>query len=251
MDGPLASLILPHDGRIVRAATKRFQEPIVFIHHFGGNALTTRRHQELVNELGFDAVSMSLSHNQVPRIRDLAKPPYKTWIEIWTDELGEILDAIPGQKIIFSLSSPSFAALKTLGELGRTDIPAWICDGGPFLNAMTCLRNFYRVETEVPRPVIPALAAAATVILGGIDFDRRAHAWVRKLPLTLPVLSIRGEKDEIVPARCTEKLFASNRSLALTKVTIPECGHLEGLKTHAAIYMAAVKQFLGAHGTRA
>lgn len=252
MDGTLATSgqvnrALPHEGHRFAAANKRFQETIVFLHHFGGNWESTRRHQHFVGDLGFDCVSLTLSRNRVPQPKDFIDFPSRTWMSVWIQELKEILDLIPGRKILFSFSTPSVAALGTIVTENRSDIAAWICDGGPFLHSLHCLGNYLRYQTKTPAALILPIAWLSRTLMGGVNFETTISNWIRHYPAETPVLSVRCGEDRLVPLEAAAQLFDVNPNVPLQVLQIPEADHLEGLRLFPKIYEPAVSQFLTKH----
>ena len=220
---------------------------VVFIHHYGGNRSTSRRHQRLMRGLGFDVMAFELSHNEIPEWRGLRPKhlPLKKGgpIAAWVTELEAVLDRIPGPKIIFSFSFPSVTVPALLGQRPRSDVRAWICDGGPFLDMFQCQLNLFThaQPTRGWRKVL--LAAAAWLVMGGPLYAGRVRKWMKNLNPSLPILSFRAERDLLVPPLSVAKFFATNPELNVQVELLPEIGHLEGLKTNSGLYSARVAQF--------
>jgi len=131
---------LPHREELYHAKQKKFAATIVFVHHVGGSKATVRRHQEFVGELGFDSVSFNLSFHTLATSQRL---PFTNdfrfgVLEVWTEELHQVLTALPGKKVIYSFSMPSAAAAAAIAQRNATDILGWITDGGPFVQLMKC-----------------------------------------------------------------------------------------------------------------
>ncbi len=64
MNLPKSRNLIPGEGAILSSPNKKYEELIVFVHFFGGNKLSMRRHVDFVNELGFDALTFNLSFDQ-------------------------------------------------------------------------------------------------------------------------------------------------------------------------------------------
>jgi hypothetical protein len=209
----------------------------VFTHHFGGHGSSTKRHQDFVNELGFDCVSFSLDCEWKPSMRMSLR-------EVWVAQLTHILDQVPGDKILYTFSSPSMVTPQVLIEGHRTDIRAWICDGGPFLDLFHCFQNYYKHQKDFTGVMNRVAASLGYVVIGAVGLSRRVRRWMAAFPPDVPVLSIRAGHDHLVSERAIDSFFAAGAQMNLQKVAIPEAEHLEGLKNFPNIYKPAVKEFL-------
>jgi pimeloyl-ACP methyl ester carboxylesterase len=232
---------------------KKFRETVLFIHHFGGNRSTTRRQQELVKELGFDAVSFDLELNASPAWRGAIIEGWRALRRVqmgtdlkatWAKQISEMCDLIPGDKIIFSLSSPSAAALKVIAEREKKDIKAWVCDGGPFLLLYSSFIRFYALKTNFPGWARPFASAMAFRLFGGFEYNKQMKQWIENFPLSLPILSVRAGEDKLVPPASIKEVFDPNPKLDLTVLNIPLAEHLEGLKKFPELYKKIVGDFL-------
>ena len=229
--------------RLSRAETRLFKETIVFIHHFGGHGASTKRHQDFVNEIGFDCISFTLDCEWKPEM-DM------TLREVWCEQLTSVLDQTPGDKIIYSFSSLSMVVPQILVEDGRKDIRVWVCDGGPFLELFHCFQNYYTYQKNVTGFKNVVSTSVGYVLMGALGLNHKVRRWMKSFPATLPVLSIRAGHDKLVPVRAIEKFFAAGTQMNLLKFEIPEAEHLEGLKTFPNIYKPVVTEFLFRYGTR-
>lgn len=253
-------LKLPYDGELLLSPNKKFKETIVFVHHFGGNKRTTKRHQNLVLELGFDCVTFNLFENSqgkeidgFERVKRLILHLFKgkkTYVANWTKELNDILNSIEGSKIIFSLSSPSTSAVGVLGKLKRKDIKAWVCDGGPFVQIWSCFKNYAALETKTKNPIISYIhTTLGFIFFGGLGYNRRMTLWLKDLPKDLPILNFRAALDQLVPEKAIEGFFALNVELEPEVVRLEHSGHLEGIKTEKGLYHSKLSDFLSKHAT--
>lgn len=235
------------------AAAKKFRETVVFVHHFGGSQKTVLRHLRLVNSLGFDAVRFNLVFNDLK----LGEPiPITSNLKfgachVWRDEIESILNAIPGRKIIYSFSMPSVAALGAIANRKASDISGWVCDGGPFLQILRCTYNLLEHEYHVENPLLRAVYAAAVYPIFGTGVEFNVRNWGAALPAKFPVLSIRGEKDPLVPISAIEDVFAFAQQIDLQRLSLKEGGHLDGLKKFPDLYEPTARAFLTRVGTSA
>ncbi len=247
----MSELDLPFEAQVNPAPNKRFQETVVFVHHFGGGLRTTLRHMRLVNNLGFDAVRFELQFNKMelsnlfPITADLKIGARNIWME----QVEAVLNAIPGKKILYSFSMPSLGALGAMANRHAADISGWVTDGGPFLQLMRASNNLFEHEYDVKNPLLRYLYSGASYFAFGFGTEVSVPRWLEELPKGFPVLSIRGGKDPLVPCSAINAVFNQVDHLALEKLFIPDGGHLDGLKKFASVYEPAVKGFLTKVGT--
>jgi pimeloyl-ACP methyl ester carboxylesterase len=238
---------LPLDGRWHCTPKREFEEVVVFVHHYGGNRSSVKKHADFVSALGFDSVCFTLG------------APYRPgWIkrtplgdiryglrQRWETEIGRILDAIPRPKIIYSFSFPSIPAACALAEREAQDVRAWICDGGPFLMPVQCFWNYYTHHERTPALWLrTARVAAGVAALGMWNLKEDLYQALEKLPANFPVLSVRYWQDQLVPIAAIDEAFSGNHRLKLETLTLPEGDHIEGLQNHPAEYKPRVAQFL-------
>lgn len=238
---------LPYSGFRHYATHRRFEEVIVFVHHFGGSPLTMTRHLKMASELGCDSVAFQLKFND---LKLWSRPPFTRHFrfgvrEVWAEQITDILNRIPGPKILFTLSSPSSAALLSMVERQCRDIKAWICDGGPFAQLSRCLWNLFKfkmVERNLFTRTIKV--AFAHQVLGGYNYIRQSRAALAKLPPQFPILSIRSWNDQLVPMQAIEEFFALHKKLNIEVLSLPEIDHLQGLSRATDIYCSRVNGFI-------
>ncbi|RYZ63870.1 MAG: hypothetical protein EOP05_22895 [Proteobacteria bacterium] len=234
-----------------KAPQKRFQETIVFVHHFGGGMRTTLRHLRLVNNLGFDAVRFELAFNSF-EARNLLPISADLKIgarHIWMEQIESVLNAIPGKKILYSFSMPSLGALGAIANRHANDITGWVTDGGPFLQLMRASNNLFEHEYHVKNPLLRLAYTGGSYMMFGWGTEVSVPRWLEELPKGFPVLSIRGGKDPLVPVSAINAVFNQTDCLGLEKLFIPDGAHLDGLKKFASVYEPAVKGFLTKIGT--
>lgn len=240
------AVVLPFDGEMARASERRFQETIVFVHHFGGDRRTTLRHRKFVNKLGFDAVSFTLNFNHFNPVRGL---PISSDLafgarHLWTEQIEAVLNAIPGRKIIYSFSMPSNSAFEAVARRHAEDVGAIICDGGPFLQLAKCTWNLYQHEFAIRSRVLRAVFTGLGMLMvgPGLEFDLKEE--LAALPGGLPVLNVRGTEDPLVPIEAIEEFLAYAPQVSLKTLTLDGGHHLDGLKRFPELYTPAVEDFL-------
>lgn len=227
------------------APEKRFQETILFIPFYGGKKPQIRRHVELANELGFDAVDVEMDTSMLnfPN-RVFSSQRGLGYKHVWADQVERLLNEIPGRKIIFSFSNPSSGAIEALARRKAVDVAALICDGGPTARYWDSLVKYYTSET--PLPIAPARWAAATLLtpLWSLNARGTLAEDLAQFPAGFPVLSIRGWKDHLIPPKHIDEVFEPHLNLNWRKLSLPEAGHLNGLRDFPEDYIPPVRDFL-------
>ena len=123
-----------------------------------------------MSELGYTSVTFNQSFHSKDRIRyepHLLPTLIRGLRHIWTQELHDVLDSIEGDKVIFSFSLPSSAALKAIGQRRAKDITAWICDGGPFLHIHRCYWNYFTHQQRLSNLIQREAAVLGSYLLFG------------------------------------------------------------------------------------
>lgn len=237
----------PSDGQLYPAPRKKFQELIFFVPFFEGTKKSMRRHIEFVNELGYDAFAFTLQDDF-----SVLKPPLSSrkhfgFKHLYADQIEELLNQLPGKKIIYSFSNPTAAAIEALSYRKCEDVSALICDSGPSGKFMKSVRNLYSHHKSAgPFPVVMMITPIFSYIWSHkLHKDTLEH--LATFPQDFPILSIRGWKDRIIPPDHIDALFDPQTHLDLQKLSLPEGGHLNGLKDFADQYCPSVERFLAAH----
>ncbi|MES2856181.1 MAG: alpha/beta hydrolase [Bdellovibrionota bacterium] len=242
---------LPFEGELTPAPHRKFKETIVFVHHFGGSKRLLKRHLEFVNELGFDAIRFSVSPNEkLPK----SLLPNKGGLKFgarhaWADQVETILNHVPGKKIIYSFSMPSNGALEAIARRKAEDVSAWVCDGGPFAQILRCTWNLLTHEQKVENRFLRGIASGFAYLFFGLRLKAELKALAREIPKDFPVLSIRGEKDPLVPVSAIVDIFEELPQLDLEVLILAEGVHLDGLKNDPELYKPAVERFLSRSAT--
>jgi pimeloyl-ACP methyl ester carboxylesterase len=229
------------------ADEKKFPETVVLVHHMWGNRNSTWRHYRLLNEMGYDCISFDLLMGS--RHKDkatyhpyIAKYIYRGVFYLWHKQITSILDEIEGDKIVYAFSGPSLSAFWACGK--RTDIKKIICDGGPFKRIYHNTKNFFRYEVGITLPILNPLASFFGTSIWGVGpldkLDRVLKAWDPKVP----ILSIRGIKDNIVHIDSMREVFTDHTHLDLSVLELPDGKHLDGLREFPDEYKASLEKFL-------
>ena len=243
---------LPHSGFLQPAPQRRFEEVIVFVHHFGGSPQRLSQHIQLVNDLGFDAVAFQL---QLSSPKKMFRPPltrdYKWGVsKVWEEQISDILKAVIRPKIVMSFSSPSGAALNAISDRPPGDVKGAICEGGPFTQVKRGYWNYFTHEFKIGNPVVRAgMAYMVYYLLGGSNFMPLSKERLKKLPPDFPLLSVRAWNDRMVSMKAIEEYLAGLDHIAIEVLSLPEIDHLQGLTRAPEEYKPRVERFLTSIGT--
>lgn len=234
---------LPYDGTFYYAKNKKFSETIFFVHFYEGSKLLLKRHIELVNELGFDAFAFNLLNNKEYFKNPISRRKEIGIKHVYSDQIEFLLNAIAGKKIIFAFSNPSASAIEAMYLRHCSDTTALICDSGPSGKFVKSFFNLFRNYKE--NNLIQTLAKSVFV---PIFWSRHLHKDVSQqlasFPKGFPILSIRGWKDDLIPPDHIDSLFEGHPNLSWRKLSLPQAGHLNGLKDFRENYTNGVRNFL-------
>ncbi|MCX7977446.1 MAG: TMEM53 family protein [Bdellovibrionaceae bacterium] len=234
----------PLNGELFQSEDKKFSETVFFVHFYGGSKKALRRHIELVNRLGFDAYAFDLS----PFPSGLTLPLASTFNfgvkAVYTDEIELSLNEVAGNKIVFAFSNPSAAAIRAIGQRNAHDVRALICDSGPTAKLFTSIYNL--MHETYPTTLLPLRLAktAFLSVLWDVEFYKNITEDLKKLPAGLPILSIRGWKDKVITPEQIDEVFDSLPGLNWKKLSLPEAGHLNGLRDYPEDYIPGLERFL-------
>ena len=240
---------LPCDGEYFPSPNKKYRETIVLVHHFGGSVYSLKRHQQFYNDLGYDCVGFNLSFQNIhtlntwPLTADFKFGPRAVWVE----EIERVLNAVAGPKIVASFSFPSVSAAQAIARRWSADIRGWITEGGPFLQVWRCYWNYVGIEKHIQNPVLRAsLATLSYEILRGATVENDLEQALEHMPNGFPILSIRGWQDPLVPLSAMEAAFQESYKTKVQTLSLPNAGHIDGLKKDPEEYKATVESFLKA-----
>lgn len=217
---------------------------VILIHNMWGSYKTMHRHVKLFNELGYNTVSFNLTRAS----RDPDSSPIhgiRRWrftYSLWIDHITDVLNSVDGQKIIFSFSGPSLSGL--IATHDRTDILAYICDGGPFEDVWACTVRMFRQETKIPTEFLRKILVTFGVGQWGPFAVQHLHECLSQWAPAIPILSVRGCNDPIVPPESIAAIFSPHPQLSLSVLDVPRGFHLDGLKNHSQIYVETITGFL-------
>lgn len=234
--------LIPYNGELFRSPNKMYEETIFFVHFFQASKKALLRHIKWVNAEGFDAFAFDLEKF------DLMNPPINSNLDIglkyrYTDQIEYLLNELPGNKIVYSFSNPSAAAIEALSRRKCADIKGLICDSGPTAKLIHSVYNLCLIEKNYSTPRALAMSGFMSLL-----WDRKLHGGLRqeleKFPENFPILSIRGWKDPLIPPEHIDAIFEPHDHLDWRKLALPEAGHLNGLRDFPKEYKLGVKNFL-------
>ena len=238
----------PDQGELYKAANKKHQALIFFAHFYKGHKKALRRHIQFVNSLGYDAYAFNLKDDA----KDHFGLPYSMVSKKFglkhalADQIEEHLDLLPNyqQKVMFAFSNIAACAIEAMARRQTADIIALISDSGPSFNFITSAYNLYTHSIKIPFIPLRILATPVLAYTWSPELHKKIHIDLKKLPKDFPVLSIRGWKDPLIKPSDIDEVFEPCKNLAWEKLSLPEAGHLNGLRDFASEYKPTVEDFL-------
>ena len=221
---------------------------IVLLHHLGGQPEYFKQHLEFLNQAGFDAYIYPAFLSGKTRLTDILPTTLRAShklkiVTTWQKELNQHLDSLPQEKIIYSFSLPSLAALLCASE--RKDIKALVCEGGPFIQIpLGAWRLFTHYEPCENIFLKIYLSLKLSLAFEGFSLSQKKKKLQRLLPKSLPVLSLQAEQDLLVPPSKISKFFKGIHGIQLTRCFLKKSPHVAGLKTERDFYIKNVLAFL-------
>lgn len=246
------TLSLPFNGELFPAREKKFKETVVLVPFFGGTKAKMRRHVDFVNKLGYDAVAFTLKTVEFnsPKFTVFSSNQLVGIKHIWADQVESTLNAIPGDKILYAFSNPSASAIEAVVRRHATDVKGLVCDSGPSGHLLSSMYSYFTHYDPIKWIPMRACAAAAMTLGWSPQFHSIVHGDLEQLPQGFKILSIRGWKDNIIPAHDIDKVFDPHPNIDWQRLSLPQAGHLNGLKDFAEEYEASVAEFLKSVATK-
>jgi pimeloyl-ACP methyl ester carboxylesterase len=233
------------NGEWFQSEKKKFQETILLVPFFGAQKKNLQRHAQFLNESGFDCVIFDLQDSwKEVATNFLSSRSLFGLKHVWADQVEALLNEIPGNKIIFSFSNPTASAIEAIARRRGQDVKGLVADSGPSGQLWNSMVNFFTHEAPLPTLPLKAAAATATTFLWHPRFLQVIHDDLKVFPENFRILSIRGWKDPLITSKMIDLVFDPHTQLDWQKLSLPEAGHLNGLKDFPEEYKPAVLQFL-------
>ena len=254
----------PYEGRLFKARKKRYEEIVVFVPFFGAVQRELARHVKLVNDLGYDAFTFDLE--KIPAIMDFSQgilTPLKKWRElkdhlkiplnshmkfglkhVYADQIENILNLVPGNKIVFSFSNPTASAIEALARRNCVDIAGLICDSGPSGKFVDSFMNLAKIEWKINFLALRWTLVPLLSFAWSPELHKDVSRDLEKFPDGFKILSIRGWKDLVIPPDHIDAIFDPHPKLSWRKLSLPEAAHLTGLRDFRSEYAPAVEKFM-------
>jgi hypothetical protein len=248
----------------LKAEKKIYKESVVMVHHYGGNKFSFKRTMEFLNSIGLDVYTFDLPYSDVRQVSRL--PTYKKGFGLrhkWADIISTRLEQVPGDKFVFSLSSPSAAALDAMAEREFRDIKGWVCDGGPFADLQTGMTNLVREaglfggkyinrlglkNSFVPKIYSNTVGWLLINLYGSRNYENDMARFLKKLPKDFPIISFREGEDKLVYPQMIDQFFAL-ASVQVQPVLLEKAGHLLGFKEAPERYETFLLDYFKRNGT--
>jgi pimeloyl-ACP methyl ester carboxylesterase len=238
-------LSLPSNGEFLPAPLKKFAESVILVPFFGAEKKSLRRHVEFLHELGYDCVLFDLRDNWREMHKNLFSAERHFGLKhTWADQIEQILNEIGGRKIVFSFSNPCASAIEAVARRHSSDIAGLICDSGPSANLRASMVNYFTYEEPIKPYALKVALAAATALSWHPRFQETTHEDLAKFPERFRILSIRGWKDKLITVDMIDQVFEPHSQIDWQKLSLPQAGHLNGLKDFHDEYAPVVAQFL-------
>jgi pimeloyl-ACP methyl ester carboxylesterase len=197
-----------------------------------------------MNQLGYSCVTFDLYKSGSPHqsLSYVAEKPLIPFYKTHVQQISDVLESVKGPKIVFCFSGPSLAGL--IATSTRSDVVAYICDGGPFREMWACTYRMFHQLKIIPTRPLQAIGTTLSFFLWGVNSFSEFKKALKHWPKKVPILSLRGQQDTIVHLENIENAFKDQPDLPITVVELPGVGHLDGLKKFPKEYETVVKQFL-------
>ena len=219
---------------------------IIFVPFFGGKPPSLQRHFDYVESLGFSHKFVHLTfHIGKFLTKPVSARAHRFGMKsVWADQIEKVLNETPGKKIIFSFSNPTAGAIEAIVRRNAQDILGLIADGGPSGEMWTSIMGYYTYERHLPTWPLRAAAAMFSAFVMEPDFKNLSQKDLSHFPDGFPVLSIRGWKDPLISPRQIDLIFDRHQQIKWQKLSLPEGGHLNGLRDFPNEYKTGVERFL-------
>ena len=165
------------------------------------------------------------------------------------DQIEEHLNLLSEypNKIVFAFSNVAGCAIESIARRmnsGATDIKAMICDSGPGSDFI--YSSYKLAQEQLGIKSLPMKLLKTPMIAFG--WSPKLHKDLQKdlqvFPQGFPLLSIRGWRDKLISPEHIDQIFEPQKNLNWKKLSLPEAGHLNGLRDFPSEYRPGVEDFL-------
>lgn len=231
--------LIPHGGEMFEPQERKYQETVIMVPFFGSKRSQLSRHKEYFLSLGYRVVQFNLD------FRWKFHPKFFRGMKsLWADQIAEILDFIPGPKIIFSFSNPSASAIEACVRRNCEDLSGLICDSGPSGDFYKSVVGLLKFEKKITSPLKLYPMSLISYFFWSPGWNKNLWLDIEKLPLDFPILTIQGGRDPLISSEQIDRAFQFFKSHSRVKLLLPEAGHLNGLKDFKEEYISGVGTFL-------
>jgi len=259
-----AMVSFPYEGRLFKSRNKKFEETILLVPFFGSEQRELARHIKLLNDLGYDAAIFSLQ--KTPAFLDFSQgllTPLKKWKElkdtlkipisslqkfglkhVYADQIENMLNLLPGKKIIFAFSNPGAAAIEALARRKCVDVAGAVFDSGPSGKFVDSFVNLAKSDWKINSLILRHALSQVLSYGWSPHLHKDTQEDLNQFPKGFKILSIRGWKDLLIPPDHIDAIFDPQPHLDWRKLSLPEAGHLLGLRDYRSEYAPAVEKFL-------
>jgi predicted alpha/beta hydrolase family esterase len=219
---------------------------LIFVPFFGGESTSLKKHFEFATALGLQWKFVDLNFDFLKfAMKPISARAHQFGMKSqWADQIELVLNETPGPKILFSFSTPTVAAIECIRRRHGHDVLALIADGGPSGELWNSIMNLMNSESKFPTWALRATLTTAATFCVEAKFKNISFDDLQQFPENFQILSIRGWKDPLISPRQIDMVFAPHSQLKWQKLSLPEGGHLNGLKAFPEDYKSGVERFL-------
>ena len=231
--------------KIYSAANKKYEEVVILVPFFGGEKIQLKRHLDLFNEIGYDVTIVNLTKPALSRDFQFISSRGKYGMkEVWTEQVEAAMNWIPQKKILFGFSNPSSCAIEAVARRHAVGVSAIVCDSGPTTRLWASLYHYYQYNEPISFLPLRLLATTLTTHMWNVSGDNDLSEALKSLPENFPIFSIRGWKDNLIPPQDIDRHFEPHKHLDWRKLSLPDAGHLNGLRDFESEYVGPLTKFL-------
>lgn len=238
----------PDQGELFKASKKKSDTLIFFVHFYHGHKKALKRHIQFVNDLGYDAYGFNLKDEPSEHFGVPYSPISKKFglKHAMADQIEEHLDLLSEykEKVMFAFSNVAACAIEVMARRDDLGMQALICDSGPTMNFVDSAYKLYKFARPIKFLPLRLLATPLLAYGWSPELHKDIPKHLKKFPDGFPVLSIRGWKDPLMVPADIDKVFEPCDNLVWQKLSLPEAGHLTGLRDFPDEYKPAVEEFL-------